>query len=78
MIAKKEGLIIDCPLRPNGLFNEKIEIPEIINKHYLEVNEYVITDLEKKNLVIKKEIITHNYPHDWRDNTPLVFRLTKQ
>ncbi|CAG8535091.1 11113_t:CDS:10, partial [Diversispora eburnea] len=40
--AKKEKLIIECPLEPNGYFNEKIGIPEIINKHYSEVNIYII------------------------------------
>ncbi|WP_172575429.1 class I tRNA ligase family protein [endosymbiont GvMRE of Glomus versiforme] len=76
--AKKEKLVIECPLEPNGYFNEKIGIPEIINKHYSEVNNYIITDLEKRNLIIKKKIITHSYPHDWRDKSPLVYRLTKQ
>ncbi|CAG8460941.1 16955_t:CDS:2 [Gigaspora margarita] len=63
-VAKKEKLVIECPLESNGLFNEKIGIPEIINKHYSEVNKYVITDLEKRNLIVKKEIISHSYPHD--------------
>ena len=62
--AKKEKLIIECPLEPNGIFNEKIEVPELVGKHYSEVNQYVIDDLESRNLIIKKEIITHSYPHD--------------
>jgi len=76
--AKKEKLIIDCPVEPNGLFNEKIGVQELIGKHYSEVNKYVIADLEKKNLIVKKEVITHSYPHDWRDKSPLIYRLTKQ
>jgi len=63
-VAKKEKLVIDCSLEPNGLFNEKIGIPELIGKHYTEVNNYVITDLEKRNLIVKKEMISHSYPHD--------------
>ncbi|CAG8621978.1 4620_t:CDS:2 [Ambispora leptoticha] len=63
-LAKKEKLVIECPLEPNGLFNEKIGVPEVINKHYSEVNNYIIDDLEKRNLIVKKEIITHSYPHD--------------
>ena len=77
-VAKKEKLVIDCSLEPNGLFNEKIGIPELIGKHYTEVNNYVITDLEKRNLIVKKEMISHSYPHDWRDKSPLIYRLTKQ
>ncbi|CAG8626364.1 10199_t:CDS:1, partial [Paraglomus occultum] len=63
-VAKKENLIIDCPLEPNGNFNEKIGVLELVGKHYIEVNKYVITDLEKRNLIAKKEVISHNYPHD--------------
>ncbi|MCE8159118.1 MAG: class I tRNA ligase family protein [Candidatus Moeniiplasma glomeromycotorum] len=76
--AKKEKLIIDCPLEPNGVFNEKIGVSELVNKYYSEVNDHVITDLEKRNLVIKKAVISHSYPHDWRDKSPLIYRLTKQ
>jgi isoleucyl-tRNA synthetase len=76
--AKKEKMTIECPLEPNGVFNEQIRVPELIGKHYKEINDYVITDLEKKNSIIKKEAIIHSYPHDWRDKSPLIYRLTKQ
>jgi isoleucyl-tRNA synthetase len=77
-VAKQEKLTIECPLEPNGLFNEKIGISELVGKHYCEVNKHVISDLEKRNLVIRKEEIIHSYPHDWRDKNPLIYRLTKQ
>ena len=77
-VAKKEKLTIECPLEPNGIFNEQIRAPELVGKHYLETNSYVIADLEKRNLIIKKEVISHSYPHDWRDKSPLIYRLTKQ
>ncbi|CAG8748417.1 27556_t:CDS:2, partial [Racocetra persica] len=35
-VAKKEKLMIECPLEPNGVFNEKIAIPELVGKHYSE------------------------------------------
>ncbi|CAJ0842094.1 10743_t:CDS:10 [Entrophospora sp. SA101] len=56
-VAKKEKLTIECPLEPNGIFNEKIAVSELIGKHYSEVNNYVITDLETRNLTIEKEVI---------------------
>lgn len=77
-VAKKEKLMIECPVEPNGIFNEKIGVSEIIGKHYSEVNNFVIADLEKRNLVTKKEVISHSYPHDWRDKSSLIYRLTKQ
>jgi len=33
-VAKQEKLTIECPLEPNGLFNEKIGISELVGKHY--------------------------------------------
>jgi isoleucyl-tRNA synthetase len=63
-MAKKEKLTIECPLEPNGIFNKKIAVSELIGKHYSEVNNYVIAELEKRNLIVKKEIVIHSYPHD--------------
>jgi isoleucyl-tRNA synthetase len=77
-IAKKEKLAIECPLESNGTFNEQIRVTKLVGKHYSEVNNYVIADLEKRNLIVKKEVISHSYPHDWRDKSPLIYRLTKQ
>jgi isoleucyl-tRNA synthetase len=51
-------------LDPNGAFNEKIGIENLIGKNYKEVNDYVINDLQIRNLVARKEIIVHSYPHD--------------
>ena len=78
MVAKKEKLTIECSMEANGVFSEKIEVPELVGKHYKEANDYVISNLEKRNLIVKKEVISHSYPHDWRDKSPLVYRLTKQ
>jgi isoleucyl-tRNA synthetase len=77
-VAKREKILVECPLDPNGAFNEKIGIENLIGKNYKEVNDYVINDLQIRNLVARKEIIVHSYPHDWRDKSPLIYRLTKQ
>ena len=63
-VAQKEKLSVVCPLEPNGFFNRKIAVPEMIGKHYKEVNQYVITDLEERNMITKKDEIIHSYPHD--------------
>ncbi|CAI2175667.1 14110_t:CDS:2 [Funneliformis geosporum] len=55
MVAKKEKLIIECPMEPNGIFNQKIGVSELVGKHYSEVNVYVVADLEKRNLVVRKK-----------------------
>src|SRR4051794_9569651 len=44
VVAQREKLIIECPMETNGNFNEKILVPELVGKHYSEINEYVISD----------------------------------
>jgi isoleucyl-tRNA synthetase len=64
VVAQREKLVIECPMETNGNFNEKICVPELVGKHYSEINEYVISDLTERNLVVRKEEIFHSYPHD--------------
>lgn len=77
-VAKREKISVECPLEPNGIFNEKIGVSNLVGKKYQEVNKFVINDLKNRNLIAKNEEIIHSYPHDWRDKSPLVYRLTKQ
>lgn len=77
-LAQKEKLTIICPLDEKGHFTDEINIPELIGKYYQEVNEWVVKDLEKKNQVAHQSQFTHSYPHDWRDKSPLIYRLTEQ
>jgi isoleucyl-tRNA synthetase len=64
VVAQREKIIVECPMEVNGNFNEKIVIPQLIGKHYSEINEYIAYDLTKRNLVAKKKEIIHSYPHD--------------
>ena len=34
----------------------------------------IITDLREQNKIIKKENYTHNYPHCWRTDEPLIYK----
>ncbi|CAG8509208.1 10674_t:CDS:2 [Racocetra fulgida] len=72
ILAKKNKIRVDCPLKPNGCFNEKIGIPELVNKHYTVVNHHVVADLEKRNLVVKKEEIRVPIPVLYERGQPLL------
>ncbi len=41
------------------------------------LNQKVVDDLEKRQLLLEKEEITHSYPHCWRCDTPLLNYATK-
>jgi isoleucyl-tRNA synthetase len=63
-VAKREKISVECPLEPNGIFNEKIGVSNLVGKKYQEVNKFVINDLKNRNLIAKNEEIIHSYPHD--------------
>jgi len=38
----------------------------------------VVDDMDKCDMLVKKEEYTHSYPHDWRTKKPVYYRLTEQ
>ncbi len=70
------GLKLDLPMVPlldaAGHFNE--QAPEIIKGQYFKKAEKVIKDdLESRNLLFKREMNTHSYPHCHRCGTALLY-----
>jgi isoleucyl-tRNA synthetase len=70
------GLKLDLPQMPlldsAGHFNE--QAPELIRGQYFKKAEKAIKeDLEKRNLLFKREMHTHSYPHCHRCNTMLLY-----
>ena len=51
----------------------KPEVPLFGSKFYLDANEMVDTDLEKRGLIYHKKTITHKMPHCWRCTTQLYY-----
>jgi isoleucyl-tRNA synthetase len=78
LLAKKENIEVISFLDECGRFTKDFPIFELVGTFYQEANKWVIDDLNKREMITKIEKITHSYPHDWRDKTPLVYRLTEQ
>ncbi|MDR1677481.1 MAG: isoleucine--tRNA ligase [Deltaproteobacteria bacterium] len=70
------NLPIFSPLDDKARFTE--EIPELKGVRVLETNETIIYFLQKKEALLAKEKIDHQYPHCWRCKKPVVFRSTPQ
>jgi isoleucyl-tRNA synthetase len=71
-LGVKVGLPIVPMLDSKGLFNEKA--PEFLRGQYFKkADKLVIADLEKRELLFKKEMHTHSYPHCWRCGTALYY-----
>ena len=45
---------------------------------YEEANKAIVNELEEQGNLLKLEMITHSYPHDWRTKKPVIFRATDQ
>lgn len=69
------GLKLDLPVIPaldnQGHFNETV--PQFKGVYFKKADKLIIDDLEKRNLLFKKEDITHSYPHCHRCGTQLFY-----
>lgn len=83
------GLIYDLevimPVDEDGAYDESIVRDGLFPKEV--VQEFVGVNIHKANerilellgaALLRRDDITHSYPHCWRTKTPLMFRATKQ
>lgn len=78
VLAKQAGLEVFAILDENGCFTSDIAVSELNGTFYQDANKWVIDNLRAREMVTKVSKFKHSYPHDWRDKTPLVYRLTEQ
>lgn len=60
-----EGILTEASGKFKGLYFE-------------DANRIIAKELEELGCLIKLEMITHSYPHDWRTKKPVIFRATTQ
>lgn len=70
------GLNLDLPKIPlldsAAKYNE--EAPEFLQGKYIkDAEREIISDLESRKLIFKKEKFTHSYPFCWRCDSPLIY-----
>ena len=75
-LGKKHGLVVFKPLQKNGIFDK--EAGKYCGKWFRDVNEEVVEDLKKKNLLVHVSEVEHEYPHCWRCETPLMYYADRQ
>lgn len=78
LLAKKENIEVISFLDECGILTKEFPVSELVGTFYQEANKWIIDDLDKRGMIAKVEKFIHSYPHDWRDKTPLVYRLTEQ
>ena len=74
--GRQYGLDMINGVDDNGVLNEE---SGMFNGLFFEdANKEVIKWLDENGYLIKMQMITHSYPHDWRTKKPIIFRATKQ
>lgn len=68
--GKRNGLPLINPVRPDGHFNDDIEL--IAGLWFKEADRKIVRDLKQRELLFRQSQYRHNYPHDWRKGTPLM------
>jgi isoleucyl-tRNA synthetase len=82
-VGLKYGLEVIMPVGANGAYDETIIREKLLPnpEEFLNVNVFKANDRILELLgdaLLKKEDMTHSYPHCWRTHKPIIFRATKQ
>jgi len=72
----KYGLDIYAPVDNSGKFTS--DFKEFEGTFVFKANDGIIELLKSKDALLKKEDISHSYPHCWRCKSPIIFRATAQ
>src|SRR6185295_8608973 len=77
-LGKQVGLPPIAPLTEDGLYLDGFG--ELTGKSAVlqETADWVIADLQKKNVLFATEKYPHRYPHCWRCKTELLYRLVDE
>ncbi|MES2964026.1 MAG: isoleucine--tRNA ligase [Bdellovibrionota bacterium] len=70
------GLPIYSPVDEAGRYTD--EVPEYKGTKIWDANKLVIDRLRDGGMLLSHKTFSHQYPHNWRSKTPLIFRATAQ
>ncbi|MFB0516705.1 MAG: isoleucine--tRNA ligase [Candidatus Neomarinimicrobiota bacterium] len=75
-LAHLYDLAVIAPLDENGVFLKGYDW--LSGQPVGEVAEPIIANLKEKGILLKQELYRHRYPHCWRCQTKLVFRVVTE
>ena len=71
VVGQKYNLPVVRPVDQTGAFEEIIT--DYKGKFVKDADPEIILDLKKRNLLFRKEMVEHSYPHCWRCDSPLLY-----
>jgi isoleucyl-tRNA synthetase len=70
-VARRYGLPVVNPVRPDGTFQE--DLPLVGGLFFKKADPLLVADLEERGLLFLQQPYEHNYPHCWRCDTALLY-----
>jgi isoleucyl-tRNA synthetase len=71
LVAKKYGLPVVNPVRPDGTFEE--HLPLVGGQFFKAADKALVEDLRERGLLYRELPYEHSYPHCWRCDTALLY-----
>jgi len=71
-VGAREGLPGPNPVDAEGRFTA--DVPDFQGQLVFDANKNVIRRLKQDGSLVRQETVDHNYPHCWRDDTPLIYK----
>jgi isoleucyl-tRNA synthetase len=70
-VARRYGLPVVNPVRPDGTFQEGL--PLVGGLFFKKADPLLVKDLDERGLLFLQQPYEHNYPHCWRCDTALLY-----
>jgi isoleucyl-tRNA synthetase len=71
LVAKRYGLPVVNPVRPDGTFEE--HLPLVGGQFFKAADQPLVRDLRERGLLFRELAYEHSYPHCWRCDTALLY-----
>lgn len=71
-VCEANNISLVVPVDERGRFTQ--EISDYAGLQVFDANKEIIKTLKDRGSLIKHETYTHNYPHCWRTDTPIIYR----
>jgi isoleucyl-tRNA synthetase len=71
-VVGEAGIGIVVPVDDSGCFTD--EVVDFAGQNVIEANSDIIRHLRDHSQLVRHDSYTHNYPHCWRTDTPIIYR----
>jgi isoleucyl-tRNA synthetase len=76
IVGLRYGLPVYSPIDAEGRYTD--EVPEYKGVKIWDANALIVERLREISKLVSFKTFEHQYPHNWRSKTPLIFRATAQ